>query len=712
MPSNQPGLGALATAGAVLAALLVAGLYLGESFRSVPRTAPPPTPPAAITPSTQPTGPATYLDLIRLNHRNYPATQPLNDPLPGEYAGHFQFTGDVYLDNTGRIWITDDHAPPTDQVLATAADQQVILIRQRVVYAHWMIDRDSRLTVHLVCPAPRGDAFELVGIDGRQTIGVGTAYDWARAFQWDQKIVVPTAHGASVFTIGRHVQEFPSPPLAGPDEKHQPVQIAFLGGPIAWIPPGVNHRGSKGAVRCMEQTWFVLGPEQGWPDGLLHLVPLTDGSVLQLLAGPDSTTTPRFVTMEPMDREKESRVMALIADLSDPEQEKRDQAYEQLKAYGPGLWPIAERMMASEPPETQARLGDLLRSRLTPLLGDLELIDGRLRVLCRYADGGALFYSDKGVSMPNRDGTRTVIAPAWLSVRPGDSVRLLPPRMVAGLEPGRCILRPWQTEWILNDETRGPRRFLAGEWIPLLRNDERRFSEFAGIGRGGRFVFRTPGQSTASNDAYGCLIIDPYLPDPTPRLPVWLLTYEHGQTGWDSRNWPAARKGGAWALGRNQWRPIDEKKEEFHTRISNPPPTTSPTEPVPLLKDSLGNLYYGGKDTLSIRYATGSGVVWVLPAEVAGEVEPHLFETGGGKFFLYNHPGRIVRLRPTPDGEQPFEIEAVFTQNIPSPNKLARMWLDPFERIVMVYDENRLAVLFPQGFIPSDVMNMMTRDPQ
>ena len=71
--------------------------------------------------------------------------------------------------------------------------------------------------------------------------------------------------------------------------------------------------------------------------------------------------------------------------------------------------------------------------------------------------------------------------------------------------------------------------------------------------------------------------------------------------------------------------------------------------------------------------------------------------------------GDQVRIRPTPDGPEPFAIEATFTNKVPSVEKPRRIWLDPAGRIVIA-DKSRLVVFFPQGFIPPRIRDLMLVD--
>ena len=39
----------------------------------------------------------------------------------------------------------------------------------------------------------------------------------------------------------------------------------------------------------------------------------------------------------------------------------------------------------------------------------------------------------------------------------------------------------------------------------------------------------------------------------------------------------------------------------------------------------------------------------------------------------------------------------------PSGDRIMRIWMDPAERMIIAYENNRLAVMFPQGRIPPQI---------
>ena len=133
-------------------------------------------------------------------------------------------------------------------------------------------------------------------------------------------------------------------------------------------------------------------------------------------------------------------------------------------------------------------------------------------------------------------------------------------------------------------------------------------------------------------------------------------------------------------------------------------PTTAESDLIFIDKD--GTRYYDGSSTIRIREKNGHETTWNLPAGAVGSGDVWLFHCGEDRFFLFNQPGRVLRLRRTPGESEPFELEATFTHDIPNVNP-RRIWLDPAGRIDIAYSGNTLAILFPTGQIPDEIRQMM-----
>src|SRR5262249_25155304 len=132
-----------------------------------------------------------------------------------------------------------------------------------------------------------------------------------------------------------------------------------------------------------------------------------------------------------------------------------------------------------------------------------------------------------------------------------------------------------------------------------------------------------------------------------------------------------------------------------------------PTDGPPILTDADGTRYFDGKTSLIVIDKSGQRIDWTLPAVASGQGDVHLFRTSDGLLFLFNEPGRVLRIKRTPKESEPFTIEATFTHDVPNAQNLQRVWLDPAGRIVIAYEGSKLAILFPSGRVPPAISEMM-----
>lgn len=838
-PGQQAMRGALRTcsAAAIVAAVVTAGC------KPEPVAAPPPAPSAATRPAatapattqaaTEPANP-TYLDVVRAAHPTLPPTQPLPTAVEIREAAHFVLTDPVHLDEQGHLWITRPDGVPAEQPLKNgpagppAGDEHVV--RDRVRFVWWMPDRAGDFAPHVVAamaPSSPGGRSELVLPTRRVPIGSREDYDWGRARSWVdgqvQRLVVPTRRGVSIFTFGTARERDPvteayqdlgdirepaatrpttgpvtapattgpatrgaDPPPAGEGDVEpagdlgEPQFLFDPRGVIAWVPAGPGKPGSRGAARFVDGRWTGLTPAAGWPDRLLHLVPLRDGSVTQLVykdeaeggGGRGVKVALAAVDTPTVDH---GQIEQLVAELSDEDRVARDRAYQQLTQYGPGVWPILREIpLDDQAPETAARLRQLLRSQVTPMLGGMGLQGDQLRLVGRLRDGGVVLYTDQGVTLPNPQSDDPVShAPAWVAARPGRAVELLTGALVFDATPDRTRFDVVHDTWVVTKDAAGPKQFLGNSFRKLLRKEHAEFTHVVGVDRHGRWLFRRPADVAAATadpavaSAPPTLIIDPTLPDFTPRLPVW--TYADAEeTGWDKDGWPAVRlEALRMKLVEDRWAPLPKDEQVISevpaattpadaadaVRGDEPPavppsmpapvalpatgraasvpampatqatsstvPTTGPAsrpatltpEAVdhlgpPLLVDPAGYRYYDGVEGLHVVGPDRTESRWTLPGTATGRKPVTLLRVKDGKLFLFNQPGRVLRLKPTPGEVEPFVVEATFARDVPDGDGVRRIWLDPAGRIVFAFDK-RLAILFPDGFIPRPIRQLM-----
>jgi hypothetical protein len=334
-----------------------------------------------------------------------------------------------------------------------------------------------------------------------------------------------------------------------------------------------------------------------------------------------------------------------------------------------------------------------------------------VKIVTRARGGAALLHSGGGVAVLREDEQPEVVAPAMLAILPSKSVMLAPQDLFTDLALDKTTIDIVSGEIVVTDEVHGPRVWVSNHFSgALLKKKERDFRHVVGVDARGRWLFRRN-----ASDASSTLVIDPTLPDPTPRLPVWRFNVEGGDVGWTRDNWPAIRRGGAWVITASEWRPLDQRKEEMileleETKSAEPAtaPTTAPTTnetAPPILIDKDGTRYYDGVESLRVVGPDGQTTTWPLPDDARGGegATVWLVRAGDDRLFLFNAPGRVLRIKRTSDKAEPFALEATFTRRIPSSDNYQRVWVDPAGRIVIAHDIDTLSILFPTGVIPPDI---------
>lgn len=693
------------------AALVSIALLLAIGCDTDAPMAPPSSQPATTTAATSPVfAPRDYLELVRRARPAVAATQPLILPLALNEALHVRLDGPIYLCSRGDLWITSPKSPAIEEVLISALDEQTHLTSDRVLYVHWALSADGDFQPHIVRQTQEG--LELVSGDQRRQLPQAS-YQWDRAVSIDYSIYAPTRKGFSIITAEPgYAMKVLHEDLPVPEGGTIETAVHFVfdaEGLLIWAPWQNGKTGSDGILRFQSDTFTRLSPDQGWSLRPLHLVPLLDGSVLQLSTGDDGRLelALKSLTAEEID---EAAIELLVQQLSDIDPSVRAEAFQQLTRYGPGAWPTLERLMPDQPPGAMIQLERLLSNRLTPTLGGLHLVDNAVQVAEWLGDGGLLLFAPAGVRVPLNEQTNEerIVAPAWIVMRPGRAVHLLHEAMTDEASPDKQRFFAFGDEWLVSDEDKGPRRLLGNHVAPMLQSDERQFDHVVGLDRRGRWLFRE------SADAAQTLVLDPTVPDPDPRLPIWLMWVKNGSVGWDQEDWPTIKRGGAWTLVEKRWRPLDESKNTMITTLDAEiaPATTSPANMPsgpPLAIDNEGKRYYDGRFTLNVFAPDGKQTIWPLPLEVMGKPQDHahLAVTEDGTILLMNRPGRIAAIEPRTSADEPYAVTATFTHRVPISRDIARFWIDPAQRLVIAYDKERLAICFPDGHVPPEIATMI-----
>ncbi len=685
-----------------------------------PTRQPPATQPAgrpATQPAEEPTPLSRYTDILLDEQPDFPTTQPLTSPLAIEEAARLVFDEPLFLDAVGCLWIVHERGQTPEQILkGDDLDRQTFVVTQPVVFTWWKPGYDGRTTVEMILRRPDG-GYDWLHQTGRAAIPAppdGHAFDWSRAYLVDAGIVVPTTGGAAIVRPvdrpdpaqyfrrygprvatsrpdGSGKVETLHVALAEPRDDLPLTQTRLDGrGLLAWIPwEGRRRPGGEIIGRFIGGEWTQL-TGSGWSDRPVHLMPLTDGSILQLSLDEEGearlTALPLNAT--PVDPEV---VAALVEGLTSGDARERERAFVSLAGYGPGAWPILEELLPDQPPIVQKQLRAILGDKRQPTIGGLQPEPGPVEVQQWLGDGGVILRYRNGILLPDSAGVTVLERPALLLVRPGHRTQLLDP-MLAGeiaADPD-TRLYVWGEEWIVCRPGQPARRWLINHFAPILEEGRAEWQAFVGLDQVGRWLFRRPGEQTPT------LVVDIRIPDPTPRLPTWVIE-SGGTAGWDAEGWPVTQSGGAWRLKEEDWEALDEGAEVF---------TINPDASDLLATGPDGTTYAGGLEELRITRPDGTTQTWPLPPEATGSGTPRAVVDAEGRLFLFNRPGRVVRLKPTPEADAPFEVEAVFEDELPGAQP-HRVWLDPAGRICATYFGSTVAVMWPDGQVPASIRQKM-----
>jgi len=668
----------------------------------------PPPPPAVVVAITQPS-PATtqsaatvpvpplqtYGQLLHLDLPNYPDTRPWGVPVELNDAAHLVLNEPIYVCSRGDLWITCAGAEPLPVVLARAAGESEHLVDRRIAYVVWALDRRGIWQPSAVCR--KNEGYEIVSATDRRPIPWHRPYRWELATTWDDggaiRLIVPTDRGVSILTVGKVVTEdycqlMDSAATTKPTGA--PAVLFDTRGLLAWIPADGGFAQTH-VGRYLEGRWALLDSTI-WPGDIVYLFPHLDGSVLQIRRGLGAAAL-SFVSLDSPDID-EKQIVSLVDQLGDDDPDKRIAAYERLSQYGPKINPILEKLAPGAALEAQARIQELLQGTT---LGGMTVNGNQLTLAARLRDGGMVFRAPQGVTIPQEGQNPKIVSPDYLAVRPGRPVQELPPAIVDRLSKPNSSIAAWGDEWVVSSPDAGPARFLPPNQLdPLLRPSERNFSRLIAIDSRGRWLF-------TDEAAKRTLILDPTVPDPTPRLAIWLID-TGDSAGWNKSDWPAIRRGTArWIIDDHDWEPMDESWQNVSPPIIQP--TTGAADGPPLLIDADGNRYYEGRTTLTLVSPAGRRRVWPLPDQAAGSADQpaYLAADRQGHLFLFNSVGRIARLRLTPEDREPFVLESVFTEHLPDFRDVRRIWCDPAGRIAVAYQGSHLALIFPTGQIPREI---------
>ena len=189
-----------------------------------------------------------------------------------------------------------------------------------------------------------------------------------------------------------------------------------------------------GAAHFTAGKWHDdLGPQ--WQGPFMQLIPFADGTVLQIRPSGEGKVTLQIATLE-VGTSDSNQIKQLVASLNDEDPQARDEAHEKLLALGPSAWSILESLKARLVGEARVRVDEIIDQRNHPTLGRLRIVDDSLVPVWRQRDG-MVYLAPQGITSPPND---QVISPAWISVRRGQSISLLPTGLARGLcSPRRTL---------------------------------------------------------------------------------------------------------------------------------------------------------------------------------------------------------------------------------------------------------------------------------
>jgi hypothetical protein len=637
------------------------------------------------------------LDLIRADNPNYPTTQPLDLPADLTDAARVVLDRPVYLDPLGKLWITHTDGKPAAELLRQPIKTQTIFVRETIRFVHYGPGGK---------PMVFSSAGETITLNsGQRTIDLPAAPDWRwdAAFSWNNSVIVPTSLGAAAIsdlTTEPKVEAWNVYEKDSPPDCTLPIVYPTPTDVLIWGPWDNGQTGSDGAMRFGSGDPVHLSAEAGWLGKPLQFVPLQDGSVLAIgLSDAGPVLKLAGGQTGPPDEAQQAKIPALARKLADRDPVIREATQRELESMGAGIYPTLESLLETLPPEAQIRIESILGQRFAPTIAGLRPLEGRVQTAARMRNGGVVLKLDGGGMFEESGKTQSLI-PAWIAIRPGQFVERMNPALTSDFVVGRHNFAAAGSEWIIIDPTLGPRRWLGAKAVTLLPKPLRHFDDFLGIDSARRWVFRSTSQPGKT------LLLDPALPDLTPKLPVWVLDAPDG-AGRTSINWPGQKRGKQiFVLGERGWRGPDAG-ETF-----NPISAAGGAGPETALSEestatNAETTYRVTAEAIFIASNAGPPRTFTWPAEAAPQPPLAAFWTEQ-RLFVVDATGTIRRLRPTPDGLALFEIETTFKQQLPTAPVVAA-WLDPAGRIILA-DETTLWITFPTGRVPRGLANLIMEE--
>lgn len=608
------------------------------------------------------------LGVLLADNPAYPTTQPLDLPADLEDAARIVIRHPVYLDIFGRLWITHPRGTPVADLLTKPLAARTFVVRERVLHVSVSLDGETAVFVE----SDPARVFRIAK-GKREGLAIPAGVRWEDATRFGQAdVIVPCDEGAVRFAADSEAPELISLDL--PKGANRPRLLSTGDRFVVWAPFENEQPGSSVAYLVDAKGKRALSKANGFFDQPIQFVILADGSIL----GVGRTDEGVELKLKSLDKppartpEQIESLRQLARDLANPDPLIREKTQSEIEALGPAIYPELEAMRPRLPVEAQVRIEIILGQRFAPTLASLKPLPGPVHTVARFPDGGCVLLLTGGGSIAD-DGIGKTVIPAWIAIRPGNYIERLPDRMTEGFVPNRYQFFAFASEWVIFDPVLGLRRWIGSEFVTLLDKPLRHFDTFVGIDQQRRWIVRStsqPGQT---------LIIDPSLPDTTPKLPVWMIEAPDG-AGWTQSGWPAMNRGNSvLLLDERRWRVMDPKTDTFDRT-------------APKLLTTIATATDGSKLELINNRVTRNGSTIIDDARGAMSIfyaDNRLFLVGEGVVHRFNLTGKI---------------EATFDKNLLKNPK--RVWIDPAGRLVLAGDAT-LWIAFPTGRVPNAIKTMM-----
>ena len=680
------------------------------------------TPPTPEPPTTEPAEPEPeppverYGELLARDMPELPTTQPLMMRLPLESAAKIEFNQPVHLDSSGRIWITDERGVSVDDLIQGDRDNLRpgdYIVKETVVFARWFGDHEGEPAVQVITKDDDGK------YRWHHRLGVAELpdhdYQFDDAFLYGGAIATPTAGGVAVLQlvdrpdVETYLRRY-GPRFHGkkPDangrveaasiqlaDSSEAGQIRLDGkGLIAWVPCVDQLQTSKIASYDGEQ-WVALSTDDGWMEHPLHIMPLSDGTVLQL--GHDAqgehalvNTTLHELPVDPAPLEE------AVKDLSSPRYDLREAAMDKLRFAGSAAWPILERLRDDQPIDGQNEIDILLLERTRPSLGGVVPEPGPVQVRSHLGDGGVLLEFPKGVVLPNDAGVYTLRAPAFINIRPGLGVRQISRQVEDLLEtfPDASMF-VWGDEIVVTGTDRPPLRWMSNHFEPITEAGLAMYDDLIGIDRDGRWILRD------HTDAKGAtLVVDTRLSNRAPKMVTWQIhAGEDGRAGWDKNDWPAVDNESVWRINEFGWQALEDQEEEIFTERDESAEAVIASGSC---VSPNGSRYTLNGRTLNVHLSNNRQYTFTLPEAVELPTDADRLRMAAdddGHLYLFNMPGMITQL-DVAAGQLTEKMQFEGDLPIAWPG---RVWLDPSGRLCATYFGDVVILIWPDARVPDAI---------